>query len=129
MKFPVEKKCKVLKASKSDYYNWLKQGLSKRWLDNQKATALIKAIFEDNFESYGAPRIQVELEQIYQEYISGPIVVKIMRANFLYARRTRKFKITTDSNDKYVIAPNILNQNFKVSRINQVLVSDISYEQ
>lgn len=121
--------CKVLKVSTSGYYNWLKQGLSKRWLDNQKITALIKTIFEDSFESYGAPRIQVELEQTYQEYASRPRVARIMRANFLYARRTRKFKITTDSNHRYPVAPNILNQNFKVSRINQVWVSDITYVQ
>ena len=119
--------CKVLKVSKSGYYNWLKQGLSKRWLDNQKITALIKTFFEDSFESYGAPRIQVELEQTYQEYVSRPRVARIMRANFLYARRTRKFKITTDSNHRYPVAPNILNQNFKVSRINQVWVSEITY--
>ncbi len=50
-----------------------------------------------------------------------------MKANGLFARRQRKFKTTTDSNHKYPIAANILNQNFKVSRINQVWVSDITY--
>lgn len=34
---------------------------------------------------------------------------------------------TTDSNHKYPIAANILNQNFKVFRTNQVWVSDITY--
>ena len=52
-----------------------------------------------------------------------------MISNYLYAIRTRKFRVTTDSNHKYPIAPNILNQNFKVSRINQVWVSDITYVQ
>lgn len=49
-----------------------------------------------------------------------------MKANGLFARRKRKFKITTDSNHKYTLAANILNQNFKVSRINQVWVLDIT---
>jgi len=52
-----------------------------------------------------------------------------MRANYLVARRRRKFRFTTDSNRKYPIAPNILNQNFEVHRINQVWVSDITYIQ
>jgi transposase InsO family protein len=50
-----------------------------------------------------------------------------MKANGLFARRKRKFKTTTDSNHNYPIAANILNQNFKVSRVNQVWVSDITY--
>ncbi len=52
-----------------------------------------------------------------------------MRANYLYARRTRKFRVTTNSNHKHPIAPNILNQNFRASRINQVWVSDMTYVQ
>lgn len=50
-----------------------------------------------------------------------------MKANGIFARRKRNFKITTDSNHRYPVAKNILNQNFKVSRSNQVWVSDITY--
>lgn len=50
-----------------------------------------------------------------------------MKANGLFARIKRKFKTTTDSNHKYPIVPNILNQNFKVSIADQVWVSDITY--
>ena len=59
--------------------------------------------------------------------ISKPRAARIMSANGLFARRKRKFKVTTDSNHKYPIAANILNQNFEVSRKNQVWVSDITY--
>lgn len=52
-----------------------------------------------------------------------------MRANYLVARRHRKFRFTTDNNHNYPIAPNILNQNFKVHRMNQVWVSDMTYIQ
>ena len=50
-----------------------------------------------------------------------------MRALGLYAQRTRKFKVTTDSKHNYPVAPNVLAQNFKVVRSNQVWVSDITY--
>jgi transposase InsO family protein len=52
-----------------------------------------------------------------------------MKANYLVARRHRKFRLTTDSNHNYPIAPNILNQNFEVHRMNQVWVSDMTYIQ
>lgn len=67
----------------------------------------------------GAPRIKTVLEKL-GHYISRPRVARLMKANGLFARRKRKFKATTDSNHKYPIAANIVNPNFKVSRINQV---------
>lgn len=116
--------CKVLKVSTSGYYSWLKASVSKLWLYNQKLTVLIIQIFKDSFKSYGSPRIKIALEKL-GHYISKPRVARIMRANGLFARRTRKFKVTTDSNHSYPIAANLLNQNFKVSRKSQVWVSDI----
>jgi len=50
-----------------------------------------------------------------------------MKANYSFARRKKKFKITTDNNHYYPVAPNLLNQNFKVHQANQVWVSDITY--
>ena len=120
--------CKTLEVSKSGYYNWLKLGPSKRWLENGVISMHIKDIFEKSFESYGSPRIKVELEK-RGYYVSRPRVARIMRANYLVARRHRKFRFTTDSNHNYPIAPNILNQNFEVHRMGQVWVSDMTYIQ
>jgi len=118
--------CQVLKVSTSGYYNWLKAKASKLWLYNQKLSELISSIFKDSFESYGAPRIKTALEKL-GHYISKPRVARLMKASGLFARRKRKFKTTTDSNHAYPIAANILNRNFKVSSVNQVWVSDITY--
>lgn len=126
MRFPVEKMCQVLKVSKSGYYCWLKSGPSKLWLENQKLSLLIQSIFELSHSSYGSPRIKEELQALGYE-VSRPRVARLMKANHLFARRKKKFKITTDSKHNYPIAPNLLNQNFKVSRQNQVWVSDITY--
>lgn len=118
--------CKTLGVSKSGYYNWLRLGPSKRWLENEAISIAIHTIFEDSFESYGSPRIKVELLK-YGHRVSRPRVARIMKANRLFARRRRKFIFTTDSNHNYPIAPNILNQDFTVDRENQVWVSDITY--
>ena len=50
-----------------------------------------------------------------------------MRKNNMICKRSLKFKVTTDSNYNFPISKNYLNQDFKVERINQVWVSDITY--
>ena len=118
--------CKVLKVSKSGYYCWLKKKPSKSILENESIASAIHDIFKDSAESYGAPRIRVELlKKGYR--VSRPRVARIMKAHNLFARRKRRFKLTTDSNHNYPIAPNMLEQDFKVSRQNEVWVSDITY--
>ena len=128
MKFPVEKMCTMLAVSKSGYYHWLKSGPSTLWKENQKLSSLIKDIFEDSHQSYGAPRIKAELKALGFK-VSKPRIARMMKANYLYVKRKQKFKTTTNSNHKYPIAPNLLNQCFNVARANQVWVSDITYVQ
>lgn len=118
--------CEVLKVSKSGYYRWLKSGPSKLWLENQKLSVLIQSIFDDSYGSYGSPRISEELRSMGYK-VSRPRVSRLMKANHLFARRKKKFRVTTDSKHNYPVAPNLLNQNFRVHRTNQVWVSDITY--
>jgi transposase InsO family protein len=54
-------------------------------------------------------------------------VVRRMKAMVLRVKKKSKYKKTTDSNHEYAIAPNLLNQNFRVQTPNQVWVSDITY--
>ena len=118
--------CKMLKVSKSGYYNWLDRGPSKRWLENEALTLAIHDIFKESFGSYGAPRIREELlKRGYRA--SRPRVARMMRANRLFAKRKRKSGVTTDSKHDYPIAPNILDRDFTVHRKNQVRVSDMTY--
>nr|WP_285901376.1 IS3 family transposase [Arenibacter sp. TNZ] len=125
-KFPVGKMCKMFKISKSGYYDWLGRVPSKRVMENEAISSTIRDVYEDSFGSYGAPRIKAELRK--RGYcISRPRVARIMRANNLFAKRKRKFQTTTHSKHNYPVAPNILDQDFTVSRPNQVWVSDITY--
>lgn len=86
----------------------------------------IKKIFEKSNATYGSPRITEEL--LSQGHsVSRQRVARIMHNARLFARRPRRFKITTDSRHNYPIAPNILNRQFRVNRPNAAWVSDISY--
>lgn len=50
-----------------------------------------------------------------------------MRQNGISVVRTRKQKVTTDSDHKFNIAPNLLDQDFTAKRPNQKSAGDISY--
>lgn len=118
--------CSILKVSRSSYYSWLKSSPSKRWLANEHIMFFIQKIFEASYKSYGAPKIKKELEK-YRYFISRRRISKLMKLLGLQVRRSYKFRVLTDSNHKYPVASNLLNQNFNVDRENQVWVSDMTY--
>lgn len=118
--------CSILKVSRSSYYNWLNCGPSKRWLANERIMFFIQKIFQASYQSYGTPRIKKELEK-YGYFVSRRRINKLMKLLGLFVKRSYKFRGLTDSNHKYPVAPNLLNQNFNVSRENQVWVSDMTY--
>ena len=49
--FPIEKMCKVLKVSRSGYYNWLAGKPSKRHLENKEIPSRILSIFNASKQS------------------------------------------------------------------------------
>jgi putative transposase len=54
-------------------------------------------------------------------------VGRLMRDNGIKNIRTQKYKVTTDSNHAFNIAPNLLDQNFSATGPNQKWAGDISY--
>ncbi len=50
-----------------------------------------------------------------------------MKLACVSVRRKKKFKVTTDSNHKLPLSPNLLERKFEVSEPNRVWVSDITY--
>ena len=54
-------------------------------------------------------------------------VGRLMRQNGISVVRTRKHKVTTDSNHKFNIAPNLLDRDFMAEAPNQKWAGDISY--
>ena len=118
--------CDVLQVSTSCYYHWCQAQPSKRAQENKRLSAKIKAIFYDNKCIYGSRRIRKEL-LAEGEIISRRRVIKLMKLNGLHCKTQRKFRITTDSNHKLPVAPNLLNRDFTASMPDQKYVGDITY--
>lgn len=123
----MEKMCKALGVSRSGFYKWLLAVPSQQELQKAKVMERISFHFYDSKERYGSPKITYLL---HSEGFSTTerTVSNYMQEMGLRSCVSRKFRVqTTDSNHKNPIAPNILNQQFKVEKPNQVWVADITY--
>jgi len=124
--------CEVLEVSRSGYYAWSSRHAasaepSPQAKRHQELLEQVRLSFLRSRERYGAPRITADLKS-RGIAVCLNTVAKIMRESGLAARRRRRFlPRTTDSNHNCRVAPNRLKRQFKISRINRVWVSDISY--
>lgn len=124
--FAVGKMCQVLQVSRSGYYDWLGRPDSNRCSENQVLVAKIREIHERSHRTYGSPRITDDLHD-RGYFCSRPRVARLMRANGIMAKTRKKYKVTTNSDHSYPIAPNLLNQDFWATSAHRIWVSDITY--
>ena len=123
--FKVAKICKVIKASRSGYYNYIKN----RDNENQRKKDLLEAIKKEWFESnktYGSPRIYHSLKRKGIKCYKNE-VAKLMAENGMKSKICKKYKATTNSKHNLPIADNILNRKFNPKKLNEVWASDITY--
>ena len=126
--FAVERMCRALKVSKSGYYAFRIRPQSKRARENDKLDHHIKTTYRKNKGTYGSPRITKALNK-QNIACSENRVARRMRINGIKAKTKKRFKVTTNSKHNHPVAENLLGQNFKVQRPNQVWASDISVPQ
>ena len=115
-----------MKIGSGSYYRWKKHPISKRKLENLELTKEVKKSFENSKGTYGSPRIHRDLKSLGFS-ISRKRVARLMKEEGLQSKIRKQWKVTTNSSHKYPVAPNLLAQNFTVSRANEVWVSDITY--
>ena len=118
--------CNVLKINRSGYYKWLNKKDSNKIKQDKEFTKMIKAISIEGRNVYGARRIKKRLEQD-NVIISRKRISRLMSQAGLICKTKRKFKATTNSQHNLSIAPNLLNQNFKVTLPILCFVGDITY--
>lgn len=123
---PVRVGCRLLGVSQSGYYAWKCRPASQRQRDDMILLAHIKNAFSLSNETYGSPRMTVDLKA--EGFAVGRRrVARLMRDNGLQAKRKRRFKRTTDSHHVWPVAPNVLDRDFTAQGPNQKWAVDISY--
>jgi transposase InsO family protein len=100
--------------------------MSQRQRDDMVILAHIREQHRLSLESYGRPRMTEELQELGVN-VGHRRVGRLMRDNGIKIIRTQKYKVTTDSNHAFNIAPNLLDQDFSADGPNQKWAGDISY--
>lgn len=127
-KFPVKKMCEVFGLHVTNYYRW-KQYQRKREEKREKELSLVRLIegvFLESDKTYGYRAIKKALEQKDIE-LSEYKIRKIMRENGFYPETRKKYKPYRKGKADGKYYRNLIQQNFKAEKRNQVWVGDITY--
>lgn len=123
---PVARACRVLRVSRSGYYQWLQREPSTRSIDDAVLAVEVKEVFHEHRGRYGAPRVRRALRRRGVRP-SKKRIARVMRSLGLRGHTPRRFRKTTDSRHTKRIAPNLLKRDFTAPAPNQVLAGDITY--
>lgn len=122
--------CAVLGLTRSKYYQW-RDGRAAR-LARKEADAtlfeLIERVWADSGESYGSPRIAVELREAHGLAVNEKRVARLMREGGLEGRAWRaKRPVTTVPDPEAGAVPDRLGRVFTAEGVGQKYVTDITY--
>ncbi len=124
--FKVSTLCKVLKVSRSGYYEWLGHKPSAREQENESLKNVIREVYKKGRGVYGYRRIHAALLgknlQCSQNRIN-----RLMKQEGLIAKTRRKFRVTTNSAHPFPVYPNHLDRKFIAKTPNTSWTSDITY--
>ncbi len=129
--YPVRTLCHNLEVSTSGFYDWQQRSSSPgpRAAQNQALTLEIHKIHASSRQTYGSPRILMELRKDGRRHGRNRIA-RLMRQQGLCGRHKRRYRPqTTDSNHDQPIAPNRLALAPAPTAPDQLWVADITYVQ
>jgi putative transposase len=118
--------CQALEVSSSGYYDWQDRPESSRAKRNRQLVTKIRLFHKVSREIYGSPRIHKDLVDA-GEQIGKNRVSRLMRRHGIQSKMTKKFVITTDSNNTMQPAPDRLKRQFTVEKPDKAWVSDTTF--
>lgn len=124
--FPANRLCSVVGVSTRGLRAFRSRPASRRQRSDMVTLAHIKEQSRLSLGSYGRPRMTEELKEICLD-VGHRRVGRLMRENGIRVERSKKYKVTTDSNHAFNIGPNLLNRDFHADQPNQKWAGDISY--
>jgi putative transposase len=124
--FPVSALCKVLKVSRSGYYDWKERSPSRRSREDAALSSKVHEIYERSRGTYGSPRVHAELRSIGIR-CSRKRVARLMRKEGLRGCIRGPRKHTTRPNKHAVPAEDLVRREFAAPAPNKLWTADITY--
>jgi putative transposase len=125
--YPVSTLCRVLRISRSGYYEWKERPTSNRDRENATLTEWIREIHQRSRETYGYLRVHAELRALGVR-CNRKRVAKLMRKDGLRGcMRGPRRKHTTRQNPLAIPAPDLGGRNFVASAPDRLWTADITY--
>jgi len=123
----VEALCEALDMSPSGYYAWCEREVSPHQQADVRLSDEIERVFVDSRRTYGSHRVWLGLRERGIR-TSRKRVERLMRQRGLRSVRARQRRLgLTKAGQSAYFAPNLLNQDFAATTINQKWVTDTTY--
>ena len=119
--------CELLDVSESGYYAWCNRDGSMHQQEDVALGEQIERIFRTSRNTYGSDRIHKALRKQHV-HTSRKRVARLMRERGLRSVRVknRRFSLTKSGQNAFIV-PNLLEQDFSTTTINQKWVTDTTY--
>jgi putative transposase len=121
--------CENLLVSPSGFYDWdrRRSAPGPRAVEDLALAEQIAAIHAESRQTYGSPRIALELRSRGRRHGRNRIA-RLMKSRSLCGRQKGRHRVrTTDSHHDHPIAPNHLAEAPRTTAPNQIWVADITY--
>src|SRR3984893_13067416 len=124
--FASHRLCGVPGVSQSGYFAWKDRPGSRRQRDDMVLLAHVRCAVALSNGTYGSPRMTRELQD-NGFAVGRRRTARLMHENGLKARQKRRVKRTTERDQAWPIAPNIIDQDFTATGPNEKWGVNISY--
>jgi len=124
--FSVAAMSRVLGVTRQGYYAWKHRPPSVRQREDFVLRTEIRSAFAASRRSYGSRCIRQALRPLGYR-VGRERVARLMLQEGLRAKRSRRFRVTTDSRNTKVVHANVLARDFSVGTANRAWAGDITY--
>lgn len=118
--------CRVLRVSRSGYYEWCDRPVSDRARENELLVKYIEQIHTDSRGTYGSPRVHAELRLGLGLSVNRKRVARLMRQAGIQGLYRRRRSWTTVRDPAAEPAPDLVNRHFTVDGPDRLWITDIT---
>jgi putative transposase len=124
----ISRLCMVLGVTRQVFHAWRRRGPSLRSLGDAELKRLVVQIYDGSLQTYGAPRVQLELRDEHDVRVGRKRVARLMRelGTQGVSRRGKKPR-TTVADEKAPPAPDLVERRFQADAPNRLWLADITY--